>query len=160
MRTMVYRRMKTHELNFYVAIDRRWIGSYFLLIAVVFLIGCGQLSEEERQIRRDFPSIPSDMPVKDLGVVEFVSGSSREFEVDSNKQLSVTATEMDDGQMEVKFDYQSTSGNPNGWHYERFTQCSQFRLRSGMRCAPKMGDDVAVVIRPVIVASLSIQTPQ
>ena len=147
--------MMKNELNSFVTIDQHSIGSLFLLIVVVFLIGCGQLSEAERQIRRDFSSIPSDMPVKDLGRVEFVSGSSREFEIDSNKQLSVTATELEDGQLEMKFDYQSSSEKLNGLHHKTFTQSSQFLLRPGMRCAPKMGEDVAVVIQPVIVTALS-----
>lgn len=126
---------------------------YFRLSIFLFVIlgfGCSKVSESEAEIRKEFSSIPADMPIRELGVVEFESGTAKEFEMKKGKSLSITATELNDGNIEMKFEYGATSGKAAGLVKESYSETRRFLIRPGTRCAPKMGDDVAVVIRPVI----------
>lgn len=122
-----------------------------IMLAAFLMSGYSRMSEEEAQIRNDYSSIPEEMPVRNLGNVEMISGEPIEFDLAKGRHLSITATETDDGTLEMIFNYRAASRKIGGIVKEVYTEKSRFLLRPGMRCAPKMGDDIAVVIRPKIV---------
>lgn len=134
--------------------EKHTIIGLSVVLATFLMTGCSRMSEEEAQARKEFSSIPDDMPVKILGDFDLVSGIAREVNPGPGSSLSITATSMDAETIEMKFDYRSTISRIGGLTKEAYTQKSRFLLRPGMRCAPKMGDDLAVVIRPKVKDSI------
>ncbi len=111
------------------------------------------MSAEEAKIRQDFSSIPSDMPIEILGEIEFVSGFPRNIELNDGQSLSITATRQLDDTIQIYLEYESTKQSVGRLVTESYSEQSQFLLRPGMRCAPKLGDDLAIVFRPRIIES-------
>ncbi len=124
-----------------------------IILTILLIPACSKMTEEEAQIRQDFSSIPADMPVKNLGEVEFVSGSPKSIELNDEKSLAITATVQLDGSIQMLFEYESTERKVGGIIKESYSEQRQFLLRPGMRCAPQLGDDLVVVLRPTIIES-------
>ncbi|WP_164921711.1 hypothetical protein [Rhodopirellula baltica] len=124
-----------------------------LALAPLLLSGCSEASEEELRIRQQFPSIPSDMPVENLGEIEFVSGSPRVIELKDGQSLSITATAKLDDTIQVSIEYESTKQSVTRLVTESYSEQSKFLLKPGMRCAPKLGDDLAIVFKPRVIDS-------
>ncbi len=111
------------------------------------------MSAEEARIRQDFSSIPSDMPIKILGEIEFVSGFPRKIELNDGQSLSITATKQRDDTIQISLDYESTKQSVGSLVTESYSEQSQFLVKPGMRCAPKLRDELAIVFRPRIIES-------
>ena len=111
------------------------------------------MSAEEAKIREDYSSIPSDMPIEILGEIEFVSGVPRNIELNYGQSLSITATTQLDDTIQISLEYESTKQSVGSLVTESYSEKSQFLLRPGMRCAPQLGDELAIVFRPRIVES-------
>lgn len=124
-----------------------------LALAPLLLSGCSEASEEELRIRQQFPSIPSDMPVENLGEIEFVSGSPKKIELNGGQSLVITATTQQDDNIQVSIEYESTKQSVTRLVTESYSEQSKFLLKPGMRCAPKLGDDLAIVFTPRVIES-------
>ncbi|WP_345324552.1 hypothetical protein [Novipirellula rosea] len=129
------------------------IFGQFLVFTPLLISGCSKMSAEEAKIRQDFSSIPSDMPVEILGEIEFVSGSPRVIELKDGQSLSIMATTQLDDTIQISLEYESTKQSVGSLVTESYSEQRQFLLRPGMRCAPKLGDDLAIVFRPRIIES-------
>ncbi len=118
-----------------------------LIMCILIGVGCARMSSSEREIRDSFSSIPDDMPIENLGSVTFAPGTPQSFDLEGG-HLSVTVTNAADGLLQVKMVYESTEKSWGGRRTESYRESSQFLLRPGMRCASKMGEEVAVILRP------------
>lgn len=132
---------------------RLLIFGQFLIIAPLLISGCSKMNAEEAEIRQDFSSIPSDMPIEILGEVEFVSGFPRKIELNDGQSLTITATTQPDDTIQISLEYESARQSVGRLVTESYSEQSQFLLRPGMRCAPKLGDELAIVFRPRMVGS-------
>ena len=125
----------------------------FLILSPLLISGCSEISEAEVKIRQEFPSIPSDMPIKNLGEIEFVSGLPKEIKLDDGQFLEITATKQHDDTIQVLIEYGSTKQSVTRLVTESYSEQSKFLLKPGMRCAPKLGDDLAIVFKPRVIES-------
>jgi hypothetical protein len=125
----------------------------FLLFTTLLTTSCSKMSAEEARIRRDFSSIPSELPIKNLGEIDFISGSPKNIELDDGQLLAITATAQIDGTIQIILEYESTKQTIGSIIKESYSERSQFLLKPGMRCAPKLSDDLAIVFRPKIIES-------
>ncbi len=125
--------------------------SGLLVVATLLVVGCSKMSEEEAQIRQHFSSIPSDMPVKNLGEIQFISGSPKAIELDDGQSLIITATTQPDETIQIVLEFESNKRAIGNIIKETYTHRSRFLLRPGMRCAPKLGDLLAIVFSPKII---------
>lgn len=125
----------------------------FLLFTTLLNNGCSKMSAEEAKIRQDFSSIPSEMPIKNLGEIDFISGSPKNIELDDGQSLAITATVQIDETIQIILEYESTKRTIGSIVKKSYSEKRQFLLMPGMRCAPKLGDELAIVFRPKIIES-------
>ncbi|WP_147274110.1 hypothetical protein [Bremerella cremea] len=123
------------------------------MFTILLGTGCSKMSAEEAKIRQAFPSIPAEMPIKNLGEIDFISGSPKKIELDGGQLLAITATAQIDKTIQIILEYQSTKHSLGSVIKQSYTESNQFLLKPGMRCAPKLGDDLAVVFLPKIIES-------
>lgn len=93
------------------------------------------------------------MPIENLGDIEFVSGSPKKIELNSGQSLVITATTQEDDTIQISLEYESTKQSVGSLVTESYTEQRQFLLRPGMRCASKLGDDLAIVFQPRVIDS-------
>ena len=134
-------------------VTRLLIIGQFLITMPLLISGCSKMSAEEAEIRQDFSSIPSDMPIEILGEIEFASGIPRKIELGNGQSLSITVTAEWDDSIQISLEYESTKHSIGSFTTKSYSEKSRFLLRPGMRCAPVLGDDLAIVFRPRIVES-------
>ncbi|PNY37582.1 hypothetical protein C2E31_07075 [Rhodopirellula baltica] len=113
--------------------------------------GCSKMSGEEAKIRQAFPSIPSEMPIQNLGEVSFNSGVPKKIELDDGQALQITATAQTDGPIQIIVEYEAKKQSIGSVLKESYSERKQFLLKPGMRCAPKLRDDLAIVFVPKII---------
>ena len=133
--------------------NARLLLGHFLLFTTLLITGCSKMSAEEAKIRQAFPSIPSEMPIKNLGEIDFISGSPKNIELDGGQSLAITATAQIDETIQIILEYESTKQTIGSVIKESYSESRQFLLKPGMRCAPKLGDDLAIVFHPKIIES-------
>lgn len=139
-----YRILKT------MTITRLLILVPFFIFTPLLIIGCSKMSAEEAQIRMDFPSIPSGMPIENLGEIEFISGSPKNIDLADHQSLAITATSQADDTIQISLEYESTK-QAAGVFKKSYTEQSRFLIKPGMRCAPELGEDVAIVFSAKII---------
>ena len=125
----------------------------FLLFTTLLNTGCSKMSAEEAKIWQDFSSIPSEMPIKNLGEIDFISGSPKNIELDDGQSLAITATVQIDETIQIILEYESTKRTIGSIIKKSYSERRQFLLMPGMRCAPKLGDELAIVFRPKVIES-------
>lgn len=130
--------------------NARLLLGHFLLFTTLLISGCSKMSAEEAEIRQEFSSIPSEMPIKNLGDIDLISGSPKNIELDGGQSLAITATAQIDETIQIVLEYESTNQTIGSIMKESYSERRQFLLKSGMRCAPKLGDELAIVFRPRI----------
>jgi len=128
------------------------VGQFFLLTTLL-ITGCSKMTAEEVKIRQDFSSIPPDMPVKNLGEIQFISGTPKNIKLDDEQTLMITATAQKDETIQIILEYESTKRKVGSLIKESYSERRQFLLKPGMRCAPKLGDHIAVVFSPKFIKS-------
>ena len=119
-------------------------------LAAIGVVGCSKMSARDAKLRQEF-SIPADMPVRDLGVVELHSDAPRRILLDDGKDCTVTATLLTNGLLQMNVVYHAKEEVVKGQTTHNFSQRSRFLLPVGRGCAPKLGEHPMVVIRPAMI---------
>lgn len=116
--------------------------------------GCVRESAQLAQVRREL-SVPANVPIRDLGVLELTAGKPKWVHLDAGRDLSVTASVISNDLYQMQVAYTSTNSSLFGHLTRNYTENQTFQLRPGMKCAPTFDQDsadrLAVVIRPKIV---------
>lgn len=133
--------------------DARLLLGHFLLLTTLLITGCSKMSAEEAKLRQAFPSIPLEMPIINVGEIDLISGSPKSIKLDGGQSLAITATDQIDGTIQIFLEYESIKQTIGSVIKETYSESSRFLLKPGMRCAPKLGDDLAIVFLPKIVES-------
>ena len=90
------------------------------------------------------------MPLKDLGVVELSSGTPKRVSLGTDKELMITST-MTNALLQMNLVYESKNEIIDGKLAQNYSERSQFLLRPGMQCAPKLGQNLVVVMKPTVI---------
>lgn len=133
--------------------NTRLLLGHLLLLATLLITGCSKMSAEEAKLRQAFPSIPAEMPIVNLGEIDLISGSPKSIELDGGQLLAITATDQIDGTIQIFLEYESIQQKIGSVIKKTYSESSRFLLKPGMQCAPKLGDDLAIVFLPKIIES-------
>ena len=114
------------------------------------MIGCSKTNARDAKLRQEF-SIPADMPVRDLGVVELRSDTPKHIVLGDGKDCTVTGTPLTNGLLQMNVAYTAKEEVVKGQPTHNFSQRSQFLLPIGRGCAPKLGEHLTVVMRPAMI---------
>lgn len=132
-------------------------------LLAVLAIGCARMTpDEETEMRQAF-GIPADMPMKDLGVIEFRAGLPKRVHLGAGKDCTITATVLTNGFVQLDLLYEFTGEVRDGVKAQAQTGRSQvvFRASSlwfpragcpGWLCLPGTGQDLAVALQPKIIS--------
>jgi hypothetical protein len=96
-------------------------------------------------------SIPVDMPVKDLGEIQLIAATPKRVSLGKDKDCTITATALPNDILRISLVYESSNERVDGIAADSYTERSTFLLPRGHRCAPKMGKQLMVVMRPVLI---------
>jgi len=124
-------------------------GSAAVLFAVL-AVACSRTKGEEAKLRQEF-SIPADMLVKDLGVIGLIPDTPKRLSLGPGKDCTITAAVLTNGIIQMNLAYESKEEIVEGKAVQAYSERSQFLLQPDMRCAPKMGKNLVVVMRPAII---------
>jgi hypothetical protein len=119
-------------------------------LTAVFAISCSSTTATEAKLRQDF-SIAADMPIQDLGVVELSAGTPKRVSLGKDKDLTITATVLTNDLLQMNLVYEAKDELIDGKPVQMRSERSQFLLRPGMRCAPKVGQHLVVVMKPTVI---------
>ena len=119
-------------------------------LAAVGVVGCSKTNARDARLRQEF-SIPADMPVRDLGVVELRSDTPQRIVLGDGKDCTVTATLLTNGLLQMNVVYYAKEEVVKGQTTHNFSQRSRFLLPVGRGCAPKLGEHLMVVMRPAMI---------
>ena len=103
--------------------------------------GCGRMTAEEAaDVRKSF-GIPADMPMKELGVVEFRAGIPKRVRLGAGKHCTITANVLTNGQVQLNLLYESKGEVIEGVKTQPHSEQSRlvFRPAPGWLCLPPMG---------------------
>ena len=114
-------------------------------------VSCSRTTPEEAALRREF-SIPADMPVKDLGEIQLIAATPKRVSLGKGKDCTISATALPNDILSISLVYESSNERVDGMAADSYTERSTFLLPRGHRCAPKMGKQLMVVMRPVLIA--------
>ena len=112
-------------------------------------VSCSKTTPEEAALRQRF-SIPADMPVKDLGEIQLIADTPKRVSLGKGKDCTISATALTNDLLRMSLIYESTAEGVDG-RVDNYTQRSTFLLHRGQQCAPKMGNQLTVVMKPVLV---------
>src|SRR5881394_3652270 len=112
----------------------RIITALCAVALAVVPLACSRMTGEEAKLRQEF-SIPPDMPMRDLGVVELKPDAPKHVSLGKGKDCTITATVLTNGLLQIKLAYESKVTEQYTTRTD--TQKSQFLLPQGKRCAPK-----------------------
>lgn len=112
-------------------------------------VSCSKTPPEEAALRQRF-SIPDDMPVRDLGEVQLTAGTPRRVSLGKGRDCSISAVSLTGDLLRMTLVYESSDELVDGVTASHYTERSTFLLHRGERCAPKMGKQLMVVMRPVL----------
>jgi hypothetical protein len=128
----------------------------FIALLAVLAVGCSRMTaEQEAEVRQSF-GVPAEMPMKDLGEVEFRAGIAKRVRLSAGKDCVVTATLLTNGlvQMNVLYEFEDEiiGGVKTPSHAEQSQ--SVFRpdsVPAGWRlCLFPKGQHFVVAMRPTI----------
>ena len=128
----------------------------FISLLAVLAVGCSRLTaEQEAEVRQSF-GVPADMPLKDLGEVEFRAGIAKRVRLSAGKDCVITATVLTNGLVQLNLAYESRGEVIDGVKTQSHSERSQVVFRpatvAGWRlCLPPMGQHLVVALRPIIV---------
>jgi hypothetical protein len=122
--------------------------SAFCAVALALVpLACSRMTAGEAKLRQEF-SIPPDMPMRDLGVVELKPDTPKHVSLGKGKECTITATVLTNGLLQIKLAYESKVTDRYSTRTD--SQKSQFLLPQGKRCAPKVANDLILVMQPVV----------
>jgi hypothetical protein len=119
-------------------------------LTAVGVVGCSETNARDVNLRQEF-SIPPDMPVRDLGVVELRADMPKRILLGDGKDCTITATLLTNGLLQMDVAYTAKEEVVKGQTTHNFSQRSQFLLPVGRGCAPKLGEHLTVVMRPAMI---------
>jgi hypothetical protein len=129
---------------------RHIVGLALAALATVCVVGCSKTNARDARLRQEF-SIPADMPVRDLGVVELRSDTPKRILLGDGKDCTITATPVTNGLLQMNVAYTAKEEVVKGQTIHNFSHRSRFLLPVGRGCAPKLGEHLTVVLRPVMI---------
>ena len=129
---------------------RHIVSLVLAALAAVGVVSCSKTNERDAQLRQEF-SIPANMPVRDLGVVELRSNTPTRIVLGDGKDCTITATPLTNGFLQMNVAYTAKEEVVKGQTTHNFAQRSQFLLPVGRGCAPKLGEHLTVVMRPAMI---------
>jgi hypothetical protein len=113
-------------------------------------VSCARTTPNEAALRQRF-SIPTDMPLKDLGEIQLIAGTPKRVSLGTGKDCTISATALTNDLLRMSLVYESSNESVGGRTAENYTERSTFLLHRGQGCAPKMGKQLMVVMRPVLI---------
>ena len=126
-------------------------------LLAVLAVGCSRMTPVgEAEVRQSF-GIPADMPMKDLGDVEFRAGIPKRVRLSAGKDCTITATVLTNGRVQMNLLYEFKGEIINGVKTQSHSERSQsvFRPESvpaGWRlCLFPKGQHFVVAMRPTII---------
>jgi hypothetical protein len=126
---------------------------HFILIGAtaLFAVGCSKPSAHEAKLRQEL-SIPADMPMRDLGVVELSADTPKLVSLGVGRDLTVTASVITNGMLQMSLAYASKSETIDGRPAQAYSEHQSFMLPLGKQCAATFArtalGHLAVIIRP------------
>ncbi len=121
-----------------------------MALFVLLAVSCSRTTPGEAALRRDF-FIPADMPVKDLGEIQLTADMPKRVSLGKGKDCTISATALTNDILRMSLVYESSAESVDGRTANNYTERSTFLLHRGQRCAPKMGKQLFVVMRPVLI---------
>ncbi len=119
------------------------------VLFAVLAVSCSKTPPEEAALRQRF-SIPDDMPVRGLGEVQLIADTPRRVSLGKGRDCTISAAALTGDLLRMTLVYESTAEIVDGVTANHYTERSTFLLHRGQRCAPKMGKQLMVVMRPVL----------
>jgi len=113
-------------------------------------VSCSKTTPEEAALRQRF-SIPADMPVKDLGEIQLIADTPKRLSLGKGKDCTISATALTNDLLRMSLVYESANEIVDGTTAHNYTERSTFLLHRGQQCAPKMGKQLMVVMKPVLI---------
>ena len=128
---------------------------YIITVAAAALfaalaVSCSTSAPEEAALRQRF-SIPADMPVKDLGEIQLLADTPRRLSLGKGKDCTISATALTNDLLRLSLFYESSTEIVDGVAAQNYTEHSTFLLHRGQQCASKMGKQLTVVMKPVLI---------
>ncbi len=134
------------------------LGSIALL--AVLAISCSKMTADvEADVRKSF-GIPADMPMKDLGAVEFRAGIPKRVRLGAGKDCTITVTVLTNGFARMNLLYESKGAVIDGVMTQAHSERSELVFRPAMvpagwrLCAgpfgERLGEPLVLAIQPVI----------
>jgi hypothetical protein len=114
-------------------------------------ISCSRISPQEAALRQRL-SIPAEMLVKDLGEIRLQPDTPRLLSLGKDRYCTVSATALTNDLLRMSLVYNSSNELVDGNLAANYSERSTFLLHRGQQCAPKMGKQLMVVMRPVLMA--------
>src|SRR6185295_15034033 len=96
-------------------------------LAAVTLVNCSKMNARDGKLRQEF-SIPADMPVRDLGVLELRPDTPKRIVLSDGKDCTITATPLTNGLLQMNVAYSAKEEVVKGETTHNFFQRSQFLL--------------------------------
>jgi hypothetical protein len=114
---------------------RHFVSLALAALAAVGVVGCSKISAKEAKLRQEF-SIPADMPLRDLGVVELYPDIPKRIVLDDGRDCTITAPPLTNALLQMNVAYTAKDEVVKGRTTHNFSQRSRFLLPVGRGCAP------------------------
>lgn len=104
----------------------------FIGLLTVLAVGCSKMTAvKEAELRQSF-GLPTDMPLKNLGMVELHTRIPRRDSIRQGEDCTVTATMLTNGAMQLNLHYESRGEVVDGVKIQPHSEQSQVMLPPGL----------------------------
>jgi hypothetical protein len=133
----------------------------FIALLAALAGGCSRMTAEvEAEVRQSF-GVPADMPMKDLGDLEFHAGIPRRVRLGAGKSCTITASVLTNASVQFNLLYESRGEVIEGVEIQPYSERSQVvltprLLASAMKtkswlCFPPLRPHFVVAMQPTFI---------